>query len=424
MTMKLFLMALSLAPSYTDAAYAYTMRHEEAECGSQSSNLGAFSTPALCAAEAGSSGCTSFMFSSEYNVWGCRCCADPDGGNQHALWDVYNVVDCSATEAVCVLPGDQLIAAVLVAQDFCKDPDPLSNAKKYESAALELNDVVAAVDAYLESDDDGYFASALANATTLAAAVLATQSGGGYCSAAATACNKGAVLQQQVRSLLALSDGNATRAFADSEARALLFDRHGVMVGDALWLDAESVAATHAFFDLLPPHLMSDGILAEAPFATMTIRDAFRCSGEAESISLTATARAFNIFQSQVGSWTENAFGGTRFPLYGDGAMTVIKHETAHQFDRVVRYGADAVLEGMFGAYIAAASDDEDWLRSSVGNIYFQRAPQEIIASQVGNQFLLSSSNQLALALDRLATSTSALPLAWFLYHLEIFSRR
>ena len=79
--------------------FSYATRHENAECGSQLQYVGVFSTAALCASEAGTLGCSSFMFSSTYTVWGCRCCSAPDGGNSHTLWDVYDVVDCSAPAA-------------------------------------------------------------------------------------------------------------------------------------------------------------------------------------------------------------------------------------------------------------------------------------------------------------------------------------
>ena len=45
-----------------------------------------------------------------------------------------------------------------------------------------------------------------------------------------------------------------------------------------------------------------------------------------------------------------------------------------------------------------------------MGDAYFQGAPQEIIASQVGNQYLLSSDAQLALALARLLDGAPAPP--------------
>ena len=67
----------------------------------------------------------------------------------------------------------------------------------------------------------------------------------------------------------------------------------------------------------------------------------------------------------------------------------MLKHETAHQFDRVIV--ADPELSSRPSTLRAAATADTDWLRTGVGNSFFQRAPQEMIASQVGNQYLLSS---------------------------------
>ena len=67
--------------------------------------------------------------------------------------------------------------------------------------------------------------------------------------------------------------------------------------------------------------------------------------------------------------------------------------QVAHQFDRVI--AADSGLYARWLAYRADADGDNDWLRTGVGNSFFQNAPQEIIASQVGNQYLLSSTTQL-----------------------------
>ena len=168
-------------------------------------------------------------------------------------------------------------------------------------------------------------------------------------------------------------------------------------------------------------------------------------------------SRGVQVFHLQLGRAREDAFGGTGESLYGDLFMTVTRHEAAHQFDRVVN--ADTPFAAASAALRAAARTDSNWLRTSVGNSYFQDAPQEVIASQVGNQyFLLSSStqvqsplrdcwslghhgslnpmarswcahvrcrmSQLSVALARMAAGTSALPLAWFLFHLDLFSRR
>jgi len=416
------LVAWLFLPTFAQASwYSYTVRHDNAECSAQSSYLGVYLTPALCAPAAGAIGCTTFMFSSSYTSWGCRCCSQPDPRKDHSLWDVYTVVDCDQPGAECVTPASLLVQGALAAERFCADAVPESHAAEYESAASDLNDVLAAWEDYLAVDDSGSFALAASNASSIAAAVLAPAADGSACSSRASACNKGGVLLQQLRSLLALQDGTAARAFADAPSHRVLFDTHKVLVADGLWLNAASMEGVLSFFDHLPPLLMSEGVLKDAPFATMTVRDAFKCDGVHEATSLGVTAREFNVFQNQRGCCMEDAFGGTPFTFYGDLLMTVVRHEAAHQFDRVV--AADPALYAMKEAYRAAATDDLDWLRSSVGNAYFQSAPQEIIASQVGNQYLLSSSNQLKLALSRLADGTSSLPLRWFLFHLELFAR-
>ena len=50
---------------------------------------------------------------------------------------------------------------------------------------------------------------------------------------------------------------------------------------------------------------------------------------------LTFTERAFNIFKSHVGSKSGNQFGYTGVDVPGDNMMVVVRHEVAHQFDRV-----------------------------------------------------------------------------------------
>ena len=90
---------------------------------------------------------------------------------------------------------------------------------------------------------------------------------------------------------------------------------------------------------------------------------------------------SLGVCRLQVGAQSEDAFGGTGSSVRGDLFMTVTRHEVAHQFDRVV--ARDALFDAWKRTLIAAASSDTDWLRTAVGNSYFQSSPQEIIASQV-----------------------------------------
>ena len=153
------------------AEYGYALRVETAECGAQGTNLGALASAHECAQDAGGAGCSTFMISTEYTSWGCRCCTEPDGGVSHNLWDVYDVVDCSGVGADCVTPSSQLIEGVLAAKAFCEDPSPLEGADadaQYDSVAQSLNDVLSSLPTLLADDDAvGSFASHVANASDM-----------------------------------------------------------------------------------------------------------------------------------------------------------------------------------------------------------------------------------------------------------------
>jgi len=63
----------------------------------------------------------------------------------------------------------------------------------------------------------------------------------------------------------------------------------------------------------------------------------------------------------------------------------------------------DPRLYEMFQLLITESEgSDMNWLRSTVGDAYFQGANQEIIASQIGNEYLFSSAAQMRLAAHRL----------------------
>lgn len=96
--------------------------------------------------------------------------------------------------------------------------------------------------------------------------------------------------------------------------------------------------------------------------------------------------------------------------------MTVLRHETSHQFDRVV--DADDRLLALETLLRSASDSDDDYLRSQVGHDYFESAPQEIIASQVGNQYFLDTAAQLRLAIDRF--QTTPLPLSWIVFFFDV----
>ena len=99
------------------------------------------------------------------------------------------------------------------------------------------------------------------------------------------------------------------------------------------------------------------------------------------------------------------------------------RHEAAHQFDRTL----SARQKTLKTAITARCDSDDDWLRAGVrsfaegSNAFFKKHQNEIIASQVGNQYLLSSSTQLAAARAS-AASGNYLPLAWFVFNVDLIA--
>ena len=285
---------IALLGSSASATYTYAERHDKAECGSQSVNLGSLQTPALCAMVAGEAGCKSFMHSASYPVWGCRCCSDPDDGSSHNLWSVYDVLSCDDPGVQCVLPADVLTSGISAARAFCVDERASSSAAEYLASASVLHDLLATRDTLLETYPD--FAEAMESSATDAAEVLSSLSS---CTSTPSACNYGSVLHHQLRALLLLVDGHAARAFADSPPRQRLFDDHKILLADALYVEDEGMDALHAFFGQLPTHLMAEGVTYDAPFATMTIKDTFECTSTGDTTGQTLlgyTPRGFNVF--------------------------------------------------------------------------------------------------------------------------------
>ena len=139
----------------------------------------------------------------------------------------------------------------------------------------------------------------------------------------------GALLAQLKGFLLLLDDGTA-RAFPDpADPHAVLWNAHRVLVNDNDWFNSDTMAAIQSFFDDLPTHLKEDGVLFDAPFATMTVRDTFKCNGENPAGGILGfTARGFNVFQVQAGSSDENAFPSDTpepLPVRGDLLLTVLR---------------------------------------------------------------------------------------------------
>ena len=332
----------------------------------------------------------------------------------------------------CTLPSDLLDDAMSTVQDYCDDDNPSASADTYLEAASVLHELVRNRDAH--TGNDAKFQAAINTAADDAAAVLVP----GACRTEPTKCNAGLVLFHQLRGLLLTeSPPRSSDAFADSPRRRALFDDHRLFLADGGYLDDASMDAIHGFLDRLPPLLRTEGVQKGAKFVTMTISDRYACDGKctqgSDDVScdlLWFTARGFNSHVMRLGYTTEDAFEDSVESVYGDAMMTVVKHEVAHQFDRFVE--ADPDYWAWWEQIQAAATSNKDWPKcvkytgSCESHDYFTDpyyGPQEIIAANVGNQYLLSSIAQLRVGISRLDQGT-ALPLAWFVFDVDLFARR
>mmetsp|Transcript_10099 Transcript_10099/g.15127 ORF Transcript_10099/g.15127 Transcript_10099/m.15127 type:complete len:661 (-) Transcript_10099:292-2274(-) len=358
-------------------------------------------------------GCNSFGFRHD---WLGRC---------HLCSWTYPRTDtsCSSTTEPCHTWGLRLeggVDAASILNDGIEQSTKICSGSLRNKDALELaQDLNVIVKKYGDGGFDSVssFMSNLPSAAAQAAAVLLgeTKKCRRKFTGPTRSCRYGGLVFHQLRAFLIYVDGgSASRAFPagfDNYRKALL-QNHQIFLADNGWMNNLTLQKINKFYSQLPLHMKTEGILYEAMFATQTVRDAWLCNGNFAG-SLGTSKRGFNVFQTQVGDSREQAFPNDtpNIPPSFDLQMTVTRHEVAHQFDRIIYNRADSRLKDMKTMLTAASQgNDDSWLRSNVGDSYFQGAPQEIIASQVGNQYLASSSSQLRLAATRLTKSDNWTP--------------
>ncbi len=281
-------------------------------------------------------------------------------------------------------------------------------------AATELHHVVNKY-ADGEFDSDASFLNNLSSAADQAARILKVGDGTA-CYNAYTGpthrCKYGSLVHHQLRALLLYVDGNAKRAFPMKRNlfRRKLFNHHKVFLADNGWMSKFTQKKLITFFSQLPIHLKKEGLWYNAKFSTQSVEDAYMCKGFYPGLLSTSKGGAHNVFKLQVGQSDEQAFPDDTpdIPPPMDLQLTVTRHEVSHQFDRIIEnrasQGDSRLLDMKIALMQAGAGSDNHWLRSFDGAAFFfsEDAPQEIIASQVGNQYLGTTSSQLRLGAYRL----------------------
>jgi len=349
--------------------------------------------------------CKSFGYNINRNDKRCHLCT---WTSSRAEIDCPNGEVCSYWGRIDgnVSPASIRDSAISVASDFCNGKI-IPSADLALAAAIDLNMIIKNIGKGLYTND-ATFSDTHGAALDAAVSTLASEDDNcfkvvGPYSDQGSPCTHGGVLFLQLRALLLLEDDNTKRAFPmpRDEMRASIFDKHKVLVVDNGWFTDDSLKAVNYFFDELPPRLMSEGVTWDTPFAIMSAKDAFICESDRGATDVLGfTNRGFNVFKVQLHQGVESGFPNDTpdKPAPADLLMTVLRHEAGHQFDRVM--SRDQRMKDMFQTIISLCETDDDWLRGM--NDFFHSANQEIMASQIGNQYLDSTSAQLRLAAQRL----------------------
>lgn len=335
-------------------------------------------------------------------------------------------VQCGSTSPPCKTWGrrEAGIDAVTVLNDGIQAAsqvcDGTLTGTNASTVATELNVIINAyADGNFNADND--FINNLPTAADIAAETLKNETkacNNDYTGPQHT-CKYGSLIFHQLRALLLnVDNGNANRAFPKKfdKLRKNLLNDYGIFLADNRWMNKFTIKKLSTFYSQLPSFMSVEGILYDAIYATQTVKDAWKCNGNFPG-ALGSSNRGFNVFKTQVGQAWEQAFPGDTpaKPSAFDLQLTVTRHEVAHQFDRIIYNRASANNDSRLKQMKlmltqASAGNDNNWLRSQVGDAYFQRAPQEIIASHIGNQYLASTSSQLRLAAARLTKASEWVP--------------
>ena len=91
--------------------------------------------------------------------------------------------------------------------------------------------------------------------------------------------------------------------------------------------------------------------------------------------------------------------------------MSLYRHEFAHQIDARFSTAMDARQKALFYSIISRCTKDADWLRGHGER--FKDIQGEIVAGQVGNQYLYSTSTQFDVARTSWAGPNQRVSTSW-----------
>lgn len=210
------------------------------------------------------------------------------------------------------------------------------------------------------------------------------------------------ILKLQLESMVFWETLNGALAFPNDVSRAKLLDDFRVLMADNGFLSNDSLEAIYRVYDMLPYHLRPRS-LEDASFVVQYIPGTFNCEWYDEGLVdftnvtySTSPALQWNVTSSQ-----SFPIDTPMMPPPGDALLTSVKHDISTRFNEVV--GSNPRLWSMLNFLYVRSKEGNHarhWLGTE-GPEFFEKNPREILADQIGRQYMFSSSSQLGLAVSR-----------------------
>ena len=176
--------------------------------------------------------------------------------------------------------------------------------------------------------------------------------------------------------------------------RRQLLVRYGVLVIDNGAFDNKQLRAIQTYMCAIPPHVRIpvaitcfDRLVDRDKNKEITVHN-FRCRG------------AFNVFGLKVGASLENQFPEDYKSVETDIFTIVVAHEYNHNVDSIYVKETKVLEAFKDGLIKKAGHNKQNYLRSMCGDGFFEKSPQEFIAS-LANQYFCSSLDTLSYALKK-----------------------
>ncbi|MHC4889813.1 MAG: hypothetical protein ACYTEO_10185, partial [Planctomycetota bacterium] len=175
--------------------------------------------------------------------------------------------------------------------------------------------------------------------------------------------------------------------------RKQLMDIYDLLIVDNFEFDNAQLRGVGSFVRSIPKHIRMP--IAIICYDKLISREnklvsvhSFRCNG------------SFNVFGTKVGGRSENQFPKDYKKVEADGFMIVLAHEYNHNVDGTYVRSTDVLKRFKQRLLKKAGANRNNYLRSMFGDGFFEKNPQEFVAS-LANQYFCSSKGMFLYALKK-----------------------